>query len=69
MSDPHGENPGAVSFLHGDDKSNHLANGVDSDGGELCSVTLIHIDSSHHQICGPSADVSNGHGWDSSQIA
>ena len=41
MTDPHGENPGAVSILHGDGKSNHLANGVGSDGGELCSVTLI----------------------------
>ena len=37
----HGENPGAVSILHRDDKSNHLANGVGSDGSELCSVTLI----------------------------
>ena len=41
MTDPHGENPGAVSILHGDDKSNHVANGVGSDGNELCSVTLI----------------------------
>ena len=41
MANPHGENPGAVSILHGDDKSNHLANGVRSDGSELCSVTLI----------------------------
>ena len=37
----HGENEAAVSILHRDDKSNHLANGVGSDGSELCPVTLI----------------------------
>ena len=41
MTNFHGENSGAVSILHGDGKSNHLANGVGSDGSELCPVTLI----------------------------
>ena len=41
MANPHGENPGAVSILHEDVKSNHLANGVGSAGSELCPVTLM----------------------------
>ena len=41
MTTPQSENPGAVSILQRGDESNHLANGLGSDGSELCSVTLI----------------------------
>ena len=41
MTNPQSENPGAVSILQRGDESNHLANGLGSDGSELRSVTLI----------------------------